>query len=88
MVGVSFEIHDSCIMEKAVSTQNNNVGVQNGQSGSVPNNIGLQNGHHTDTDTKLRVKFKHIQPSVLDIILYAYCYIGLVTGTYYWMKQF
>jgi len=30
----------------------------------------------------LRIKYQHVDPSFVDILMYSFCYIGLLTGTY------
>jgi len=30
----------------------------------------------------LRIKYQHVDPSFLDILMYSFCYIGLLTGTF------
>jgi len=29
----------------------------------------------------LRIKYQHVDPSFLDILMYSFCFIGLLTGT-------
>lgn len=41
-----------------------------------------------DKETKLAIKYKSIDPSFKDVILYAYCYIGLLTGPYYKFRTY
>ena len=33
-----------------------------------------------DDDSKLKLEYRRIDPSFVDIVLYTYCYVGLLTG--------
>ena len=34
-----------------------------------------------DESIKLQYKYQRVEPSFLDMMLYSYCYIGMLTGT-------
>ncbi|KAJ8318549.1 hypothetical protein KUTeg_003640 [Tegillarca granosa] len=42
----------------------------------------------SEEEVRLKKKYQDIDPSVLDIIHYAYCYVGLFTGPYYKYRTF
>ena len=43
-----------------------------------------QSSKSADTNQVLKCEYQHIAPGVVDMMLYAYCYIGILTGQCQW----
>ena len=47
---------------------------------SYLNKQAVEKGDEEEEKTKLQVKYQNVNPTFVDMMLYSYCYAGLLTG--------
>ena len=73
LVGVAFEVHDSL-----------NTKAADDKEGSLKKEYHSQNINLAeDEEASLKKEYQDIDPSSLDMFMYAFCYLGVVAGPYY-----
>jgi len=72
MVGLALEVQETAKLKREVAKLN---------AGDILNdNQGRKEG---TSDVELALKYQEVAPSFMDVMHYAFCYIGVLTGPYY-----
>jgi lysophospholipid acyltransferase 7 len=79
-VGLAYEVHDSYKRKHKLKDLNKKLA-----SGEVKED---EESKHMLEKLKLDDQFLSIEPSFFDIILYSYCYIGILTGPYFKFRTY
>lgn len=72
MVGLALEVQETAKMKREVAKLN---------AGDILNDNQTKN--EETSDVELSLKFQGVAPSFMDVMHYAFCYIGVLTGPYY-----
>lgn len=87
MVGLAFEVHDSYMRKRRVLKLNEQISESLKKLDPNIAELENKNGKLTDELSKLKLEMEFVsletRPSLVQMLLYTYCYIGLLTGPYF-----